>query len=120
LQAYDKFIKYREKLKENESIRKIVCHVQDWQSNNNLQNQIEERCITKSDFYYFLGFYEEIEFLRKGRFITNKMAKDMFAFYAIEISKNKYYWEYFDEDFENDKDWENFKIFVCKMSRMDK
>jgi len=120
LQAHDKFIKYREKLKENESISKIVSHIQDWQSDLDLKKRIDEREIKKSDFYYFLGFFEEIEILRKGRFLTNKMAKDMFAFYALELADNQFYWEYFDEDYLTDDDWVNFRNFIYKMRELDR
>jgi hypothetical protein len=118
LQALEMFIKYREKLKTNESINKIVRHVQDCESDSTLQNQIIERDITKYDFYYFLGYYEEIAILYKSKLLNKQIANDMFAYYALKIASNEYYWKTFNEDYKNERDWKNFNFFIDEMTKI--
>lgn len=115
LDALNKFITYREKLKDNESIVKIVRHIQDCESDSSLRSQILERGITKYDFYYFLGFFEEISILYKSNFIKKNFVKEMFAYYALQVADNAYYWSIFDEDYKTDKEWGNFRYFVNEM-----
>lgn len=114
LNEIDKFISYREKLKKDDSLNKIVKHIQSWQNNTNLRTQIPQG-ITLFDFYNFIGFFEEINILITQSHIDKQLAKDMFAFYAIEIADNEFYWEFFHENYSTDKNWKNFKNFIKKM-----
>lgn len=116
LNAIDKFISYRNRLKDNPSLCKIIVHIQEWQSNDELKFLIPNN-ITLFDFYYFLGFYEEIYILIKNKQLDKQMAKDMFAFYAIEIADNCFYWKHFKENYQNDNDWGNFKSFIELMKK---
>lgn len=115
LDVFNKFITYREKLKDNESIARIVRHIQDCESDSSLRNKILERGITKFDFYYFLGFFEEISILYKSNLIKKNIAKEMFSYYALKVSDNEYYWSIFDEDYKTDDNWVNFRYFVNEM-----
>lgn len=111
LNEIDKFIKYREKLKTDESLKKIVTHIQNWQNNPEQKSQIPKE-ITLFDFYYFLGFYEELYILIQNSHLDKRYTKDMFAFYAFQIADNQYYWEQFNENYHTDGDWKNFRYFV--------
>lgn len=114
LNSIDKFITYRDKLKNDESLSKIVRHVQLWQNNNELRSQIPNE-INLFDFYYFIGFYEEIFILIKNCHLDKQVAREMFAFYAIEIADNSHYWDHFHENYINDNNWENFRNFIEQM-----
>lgn len=111
INAIDKFISYREKLKTNESLKKIVTHIQKWQNDVNVKSQIPED-ISLFDFYYFLGYYEEIYIVTKSSYLKKDIVKNMFRFYAIEIADNCHYWEKFGEDYRKDDSWKLFKKFV--------
>lgn len=115
LNAIDKFIAYREKLKKDESLIKIVKHIQIWQNDPNLKSQIPAD-ISVFDFYNFLGFFEEIQILMDNGHIDKTLAKDMFSFYGCQLANNEHYWSKFNEDFKNDEDWKKFKLFVETMS----
>lgn len=114
LNEIDKFISYREKLRTDTSLIKIITHIQLWQHNQELKNQIPED-ISLFDFYNFISFFEEINILITKSHLNKKTAKDMFAFYAIQIANNSHYWEYFGENYQNDDDWKNFRLLVEKM-----
>jgi len=115
LETFDLFIKYREKLKTNPATSRIIRHIQDWQLTPEIRNQIQERGITINDFYDFLGFYEEIWLLYKNCLISKTFVRKMFAFYAIEIADNDFYWEHFDENYRTDPYWEDFRKLINKM-----
>jgi hypothetical protein len=119
LNAIDKFISYRDKLKEVESLSKIVKHIQLWQNNIEIRSQVPNE-ITLFDFYYFIGFYEEIFILSEKCHIDRKITRDMFAFYAIQIADNSHYWDYFNENYQNDNDWKNFRSFIEQMRHTNK
>jgi hypothetical protein len=114
LNAIDKFITYRDKLKKDDSLCKIIRHVQMWQNDETIRNQIPQE-ITLFDFYNFLGFYEEINILITKKHLDIELAKDMFAFYALQIADNSFYWEHFNEDYLTDNEWLNFRRFITKM-----
>lgn len=114
LNAIDKFISQRDKLKKDESLSKIIKHIQLWQNNSEIKGQIPDD-ITLFDFYYFIGFYEEIFILVKKSHLDKQIAKDMFAFYALQIADNCYYWDRFNENYHNDNDWKNFRNFIEQM-----
>jgi len=107
----DKFITYREKLKKDDSLSKIVKHIQLWQNNTDIKSQIPKD-ILLFDFYNFIGFYEEMYILIDKSHIDKQIAKEMFAFYAIQIADNDYYWHFFKENYSTDDDWKNFKNFI--------
>lgn len=111
INAIDKFILYREKLKTNESLKRIVIHIQKWQHDVNLKSDIPED-ISLFDFYYFLGYYEEIYIVTKNSYLKKDIVKDMFGFYAIEIADNCHYWEKFGEDYRKDNSWKLFRKFI--------
>jgi len=114
LNEIDKFISYRGKLKNDPSLIKIVTHIQLWQNNLELKNQIPDN-ISLFDFYNFISFFEEINILITKSHLNKKTAKDMFAFYAIQIADNCYYWDRFGENYHNDNDWKNFRLLIEKM-----
>lgn len=114
LNEIDKFISYREKLKKDDSLSKIVKHIQHWQHKEELKNSIPPE-ISLFDFYNFIGFFEEINILINQNHIDKQIAKEMFAFYAVEIADNNYYWSHFHEDYFTDNDWTNFRVFIERM-----
>lgn len=114
LNEIDKFISYRSKLKNDPSLSKIVKHIQLWQSDNELKHQIPND-ISLFDFYNFIGFYEEIHILINKSHLDKQIAKEMFAFYAIQIADNCYYWDYFKENYHTENDWKNFRHFIGQM-----
>ena len=111
LNEIDKFISYREKLKKDSSLSKIVKHIQLWQNNIEIKCQIPED-VSLFDFYNFIGFYEEMYILIDKSHIDKQIAKEMFAFYAIQIADNCYYWDFFQENYHKDNDWKNFRNFI--------
>ncbi len=111
LNEIDKFISYREKLKKDSSLSKIVKHIQLWQNNIEIKSQIPED-VSLFDFYNFIGFYEEMYILIDKSHIDKQIAKEMFAFYAIQIVDNCYYWDFFQENYHKDNDWKNFRNFI--------
>ncbi|MEN9948362.1 MAG: hypothetical protein RL106_1185 [Bacteroidota bacterium] len=110
----EKFVTFRRNLKNESSLRKIVSHIQLWNFDSSTRNIIPDD-ITLFDFYYFIGFYEEINILISEGLLQKKMAKEMFAFYAIEMAENPIYWQQFNEDYTTDANWKNFKQFVNRM-----
>lgn len=114
LNEIDKFISYREKLKKDSTLSKIVKHIQLWQNNTDIKSQIPED-ILLFDFYNFIGFYEEMYILIDKSHIDKQIAKEMFAFYAIQIADNCYYWDFFQENYHIDNDWKNFRNFIEMM-----
>lgn len=117
LKKFDLFIRYREKLKTNTSLIKIVNHVQNYLNHPELKSRIEAYNISLHNFYYFLGFYKEISLLYQQRLISRKLAKEMFVWYAIEVAKNDNYWRVFGESYVTDDEWKNFKFFVNEMQK---
>lgn len=113
-EKYLKFIELREKFKGHPSNDRILRHIQAYQLDNTKISNLDDFNITIHDFYYFLGFYEELQILIDKGILNKNVSKKMFSFYAIEIKNNNYYWARFDENID-DPNWYDFKIFVESM-----
>lgn len=113
-EKYMKFIELRKSFKAHTSNDKIIKHIQSYQLDPTQKSNIFEFDITINDFYYFLGFFEELQILIEKGILSKKVSKKMFAFYGIEIANNNHYWTTFDENI-NEEYWCTFKKFIDSM-----
>lgn len=93
------FEKYRQKLKENDSLKKIIGLLE--------TEDPGIRYVSLTDRYLFLGFYEEIALLVNSKVLKPEIAHYMFAYYAkkcwtsddfwFDLNRQSMYWRIFRE-----------------------
>lgn len=99
---------YRQKLKENETIRRVVVA---------LENDIGDIAeISRIDRYMFLGFYEDIALLMNTKLIKPEIAHYMFGYYAMRCWENDMFWEDINRESHY---WRVFREFVEKMKDLE-
>jgi hypothetical protein len=107
------FLKFRIRLKEDESLVKITKFITNCELDPKQSEKIPPE-ITAFEFYYFLGFIEELSFVHKHNIVTLDMIDDMFGFYILAIAENTNMWNKFDED-PTHTGWKNFHDLANKI-----
>lgn len=108
------FEKYRQKLKENETLKRIIGLLED--------NRTDIRNLPRTDRYFYLGYFEEIALLVNSGVLKPEIAHYMFAYYAKlcwtsdnfwhDINRNSMYWRVFREFVEQMKELEEKKMTI--------
>lgn len=105
---------YRKKLKENETISRVVDALEN--DNVNIAD------LPRFERYMFLGFYEDIALLMNTKLIKPEIAHYMFGYYAMrcwendkfwtDINRESHYWRVFKEFVEKMRDLEDNKMTI--------
>lgn len=108
------FEKYHQKLKENETLKRIIGLLDD--------KSADVRNIPRTDKYFYLGYFEEIALLVNSGVLKPEIAHYMFAYYAKicwtndnfwhDINRNSIYWRVFREFVEQMIELENKNMTI--------
>lgn len=102
------FEKYRQKLKENETLKNIIELLE--------QKSADIRNVPRTDRYFYLGFYEEIALLVNSGILKPEIAHYMFAYYAKLCWTNDNFWHDINRE---SIYWRVFREFVDNMNKLE-
>ena len=104
------FVRYREKLRNNAILKNIL----ELLAANNIEG-IQK--LSKSDKYFFIGFYEEVALMVNSKIMRPEIAHYMFAHYAKMCLKNEEFWLDINKEGAH---WRVFHEFVEQMVELEK